>query len=216
MKEKIYIAIAEDHDLVRDGLIAMLSKSLEIEVAIEARNGKELLNKLKEFKPNVVLLDIEMPKVDGIIALGKIKRLYPDLKVIVISVHSEITSVIEYLKRGAISFLTKNCNVSTVIEAINKANKNESFFEAHIFKMLAKNPISIPGFNKVEKKARKFSERDIKFLKYISEYKSYADIGKLMGITEGTASWYRHKLQLKTNTVDIDSLIAFAKQNILI
>lgn len=217
MKEKIYIAIAEDHDLVRRGFVSILSKYPEMEVAMEARNGKELLDKLKEFKPDVVLLDIEMPTVGGIFALEKIKKRYPDVQVIIISVHSESTSIIEYVKRGASSFLTKNCSVNTLIEAIRSVHRGEVFFEKKVLKLLVQNGVPVPGVNEEKKeKKQKFTDRDIEVLKHISEGTSFDQIGKLMGITEGTVHWYRHKLQLKTSTEDIPGLIFYAKQNSLI
>lgn len=217
MKDKIYIAIAEDHDLMRGGLISMFDKYPEIEIAIEARNGKELLDKLKDFKPDVVLLDIEMPTVGGVFALEKIKKRYPDINVIIISVHSEATSIIEYIKRGANSFLTKNCNINILIEAIYSVNRNEMYFEKSIYSLLSKSGADIPGITKLKKERKqKFTDRDIEVLNYISEGKPFNEIANLMGITEGTVHWYRHKLQIKTNTEDMSALIAHAKEHEII
>lgn len=214
MKDKIYIAIAEDHDLMRGGLISMFDKYPEIEIAIEARNGKELLDKLKDFKPDVVLLDIEMPVVGGVFALEKIKKRYPAIGVIVISVHSETISIIEYIKRGANSFLTKNCNINILIEAIYSVNRNEMYFEKSIYNLLSKSGADIPGVTKLKKERKqKFTERDIEVLNYISVGKPFGVIAKVMGITEGTVHWYRHKLQIKTNTEDVPSLIAYVKEH---
>ncbi len=211
MNTKINIAIAEDHRLVRQGFIRMLSDYPNINVLFEASNGKELLKYLKESKPSIILLDIAMPVMGGIKAMGIIKERYPKLKIIVISSYSEETSIIEYVKLGANSFLNKDCDVEELVAAIYALNESGTHFDPGTTKLLIKHGL-LPGFQN----QRELTDREKKVLKYISENIPYTKIADLMGLKLPTVFWYEHQLLQKTNCKDVGDLIAYAQKNQLI
>ena len=211
MNDKINIAIAEDHRLVRQGFIRMLSDYPNINILFEASNGKELLKSLKEHKPSIILLDIAMPIIGGIKAMNIIRERHPKLKIIVISSYAEETSIIEYVKLGANSFLNKDCDVEELVKAIYSLNENGTHFDANTTKLLTKHGI-LPGY----KNQRGLTEREITVLQFICNNKPYEEIAEIMGLKLRTVNWYEYQLFQKTNCKDLNSLIVYAKTNLLI
>jgi len=202
MTDIINIAIAEDHELVREGFVAMLKKYPRINILFEANDGKELIKGLKNAEPDIVLLDIEMPVMNGIDAIIKIKQLFPKIKIIVISAHSEETEILEYVKLGADSFLPKHCKKETLLTAILSVQEDGRFFEKHIATLIAK---VLPPAPK-PKKEKKLTERDLKFLKYYYAGKDYSEIARLMNVVEKTLIWYKHIIMAKTNSKSMEEL----------
>src|SRR6478672_11980134 len=116
MKSKKTIAVVDDHSLFREGLVSLLKEYDEFEVVLQASNGKELMDGLKKEKPQVILLDIEMPIMDGIETTVQIKKKYPNIKVIILTMHNEEGLVFDLMGRGANGFLPKDKSVEFVID----------------------------------------------------------------------------------------------------
>src|SRR3569623_2382415 len=114
----IRVIIADDHDLFRDGLKLMLSKATDIAVIEEAANGLQLVNSVKEQKPDIVLTDIVMPVMDGIAAAKKISALYPGTGIIALSMFDEEHYIADMLEAGALGYLLKNADKAEIIDAI--------------------------------------------------------------------------------------------------
>lgn len=206
MKDKIAIGIAEDHDLVREGFVSILQEYSDISVLFEAGNGKQLLRSLKEFKPAMILLDIEMPVLGGIAALAELRQHFPKVKIIVISAHAEPSSILEYVKLGAIAFLPKNCKKNTLVKAIYSVKQNGTYFEEDVMKLLVRN-----GAAPAEpEKERKLTESEITVLKLLYENKSFDEIAGILNINARTARWYQHMLLVKTRTENIEDLLQYA------
>ncbi len=115
---RIKVLIADDHQLFREGLANLLFSAENIEVIAQAKDGNEAIEKVKHFKPDVVLLDIAMPVLNGIEATKKIKALFPEIKTITVSMHSDKQYVKGALEAGADGYLLKNCTYRKVTDAI--------------------------------------------------------------------------------------------------
>ncbi|MBC7904860.1 MAG: response regulator transcription factor, partial [Gemmatimonadaceae bacterium] len=124
----IKVAIADDHALFRAGVKTALAARKDIEMIAEADNGMQLLNLLKHIEPDVILLDIQMPIMDGITTLPEIRKLYPDIKVIILSMHNDHSMISRLMEIGANSFLTKNSDSETIYQAIKTCFEQEFFF----------------------------------------------------------------------------------------
>src|SRR6188768_144167 len=122
----IRVAIADDHALFRAGVKTSLSSRKDVQMVAEAENGMQLLNLLKHITPDVVLLDIQMPIMDGLTTLPEIKRLYPDVKVIMLSMHNDHSVISRMMEIGANSYLTKESGAEMIYDAI-KAVFQEDF-----------------------------------------------------------------------------------------
>src|SRR5258706_630887 len=124
----IKVIIADDHALFRAGVKTALSVKKDVELVAEADNGMQLLNLLKHIEPDVILLDIQMPIMDGIATLPEIRKLYPQVKVIILSMHNDHSMISKLMEIGANSYLTKNSDSETIYSAIKTCYEQEFFF----------------------------------------------------------------------------------------
>src|SRR3982750_1839269 len=124
----IKVAIADDHALFRAGVKTALAVRKDIEMIAEADNGMQLLNLLKHMEPDVILLDIQMPIMDGITTLPEIRKIYPQVKVILLSMHNDHSMISKLMEIGANSYLTKNSDSETIYQAIKTCYEQEFFF----------------------------------------------------------------------------------------
>ena len=210
MSDKINIGIADDHLLVRSGFTSMLNRYKDINICFEVSNGEELLAGLKRHKTDIVLLDIEMPILGGVEVMPFLKSIFPNLKVIVISAHSEPGEIIKYVRLGAVSFLAKDdCDKETLIKAIYEVHKTGGFFDRKTTDLLSENG-ALPA---VPIKERKLSPNETVVLGYICAGTSFKDIAELMSISVKTVRYYKRVLLIKTQCADIESLISYAREN---
>ena len=203
----IKIGIADDHLLVRDGFVSILNSCKDFEVVFEVSNGKELLKALKETRPDIVLLDIAMPVVDGITAIKEMRRKHSRIKIVIISAHSEPGSIIEYVSMGAVAFLPKICTKSTLITAIYEVHENGSYFDPATIKLLTRRGVI---------KERKLTDGEQLVLKYLCIGKTYEEIATILKINVRTAKWYKHILLVKTDCEDVPQLVKYARDNNLV
>ncbi len=123
----IRIAVVEDHTIVRQALVSMLGKDSRITVVFEAENGNDFLEKLKTNKIDIVLLDLDMPIMGGHETIVHLKKGYPDVKVIILSMHSDEQIAAELIQEGAASYLLKNCTFDEMLNAIVSVQKNGTY-----------------------------------------------------------------------------------------
>src|SRR5919202_3701002 len=114
----IKVIITDDHALFRTGVKTSLANRKDIQMIGEAENGMQLLNLLKHIKPDIILLDIQMPIMDGLTTLPEVKKLYPDIKVIMLSMHNDPSMITKMMEIGANSYLTKDSDSEKIYEAI--------------------------------------------------------------------------------------------------
>ncbi|MGR3293950.1 MAG: response regulator, partial [Candidatus Scalindua sp.] len=138
---KIKVLLADDHTIVRQGLRALLDSQEDIEVVGEAEDGRQAFEKTKELVPDVVVIDITMPNLNGVEATRQIKKLNPEIKVLVLTVHDNEEYVHQILQAGASGYLLKESAVSDLISAINAVKKGDIFLSPSISKVVVKNYI---------------------------------------------------------------------------
>ncbi len=136
-EELINVIIADDHVLYRAGVKNALSSKKDIKVIAEADNGSHLLNLLKGIQPDVILLDIQMPIMDGITTLPEIKKLYPRIKVIMLTMMDDQSMITKLMELGANSYLTKTSDSEIIYEAIKTCYEQEFYFNSLTNKALA-------------------------------------------------------------------------------
>lgn len=212
MRDKITVGIVDDHALVRAGFVALIKRYKLINIIFEASNGHELLNELKINPPNIILLDIEMPIVNGLDVIPTIKRDFPNVKIIVLSAHAEPGSILNYVKLGAVSFLPKDCGIELLVRAIQCVFKEGIFFENDVSEMLA-----LAGATpKAAFLERKLTQNELTVLRYFNEGKTANEIGLILKISPNAVYNYRKVMLIKTHCEDLRSLLLHAKENKLI
>ena len=204
---RINIAIAEDHAMVRQGFVRMLVDHTDINILFECTNGLELLTLLENSSPQVVLLDIEMPILNGRKAIEKIKQLFPQIKIIVISAYIDDESIIQNVKLGADCFIPKHSESSTLVQSIYNVLEDGYFYEDRILALLEKNGISPHGG------VKRLSSKEIAILKLICENITSEDMSKRLNIQPNTIRWYKHRIFAKTGTSDLDELRIYAQKH---
>lgn len=188
----IKVAIADDHALFRSGVISSLSSRNDIQMVAEAQNGMQLLNLLRHIQPNVVLLDIQMPIMDGLSTLPKIKELYPDIRVIMMGMHNDPKTISKMMEINANSYLTKEVGSEAIYEAIRGVFLQDSYFKSVI-----------------TANAR-FTEQEITILKLMCDEKSMKEIADIVDLNPRTVEAIRDKMKTKTGTKSTAGLVMYA------
>lgn len=210
----IKVAIADDHALFRAGVKTALAARKDIEMIAEADNGMQLLNLLKHIEPDVILLDIQMPIMDGITTLPEIRKLYPDVKVIILSMHNDHSMISKLMEVGANSYLTKNSDSETIYQAIKTCFEQEFYFNELTNKAL----LSGLRHKKVDHMQEdvQLSEKELRVLKLMCEEKTTKEIADIVEISPRTVEAIRDKLKTKTGAKSMAGLVMYAvKNNIL-
>lgn len=128
----ISVIVAEDHAIVREGLCALIEREADIEVVYEAQNGRQAIEQTQMLKPDVVIMDVSMPDINGIEATRKIKAAMADVRVLALSVHDKPEYVMDMIKVGVSGYLLKDCVASELVEAIRRVAANESYLSPKI------------------------------------------------------------------------------------
>lgn len=204
---KIKVLIADDHSLVRNGLKSLFNDDETIEVAFEAENGIEVLELLGKNEIDVVLLDISMPKMNGMETAEKIKSLYPAIGIIFLTMHEEPEYVIKCVKIGANSYLPKNVEKEELTIAITKAYKGERYFNANISLLMAEG-LHILRENEEDKVELTHREQDV--LNCVADGLSTKQIAEKLFISPRTVETHRLNLLRKFNAQNSTELIKMA------
>jgi DNA-binding NarL/FixJ family response regulator len=205
----IKVAIADDHHLFRTGVRTSLSSRKDIQMVAEAENGMQLLNLLKHIKPDVILLDIQMPIMDGYATLPEIKKLYPDIKVIMLSMINDPSMITRMMEIGANSYLTKESDAETIYEAIRTCYEDEFFFNDLTNKALL-NGLRSKKEPEVEVHEVNLSEKERTILRLMCEEKSTKEIADMVDISPRTVEAIRDKLKSKTGAKSMAGLVMYA------
>ncbi len=208
MEQNINIVIADDHDMVRQGLEAIIKTVPEFTVVATANNGQGAFDKVVEHQPDVVLLDIVMPNVNGIQAACKIKREYPHIHVLMLSM--EISS--EYIKTAFQNdidgYIPKNADVDILIEAITTVAKGEKYYDQkvkdYIFKYyVGEESLAVPKIDNL-------SEREVQVLKLISNGIPNKEIADKLFISPKTVEAHRNNILKKLHLKSTADLVKFS------
>jgi DNA-binding NarL/FixJ family response regulator len=222
MKEEtgdvVNVMIVDDHVLYRAGVKTALSSKKDIKVIAEADNGAHLLNMLKGIQPDVILLDIQMPIMDGITALPEVKKLYPGIKIIMLTLLDDQSVITKLMELGANSYLVKTSDAEVIYEAIKTCHQQEFYFNSLTNKALLNNlrqkNMSSPF--KTNQDDAVLTEKEITILRLMCEEKSTREIAEAVDLSPRTIEAIRDKLKTKTGTKSTAGLIMFAVKNNLL
>lgn len=213
MMKKIKIILVDDHTLFRNGLKILLDTNPDFKVIGEAVNGKEFLEKLDDNIPDIVLMDINMPVMDGIEATQRANDRYPDIKIIALSMFGEEEYYYKMINAGAKGFILKNSEINEVIEAVNQVMIGNSYFSQELLYKVIKN--FKPRKTQVEESAN-LSKRELQVLDEICNGLSNQEIADNLFISKRTVDKHRANLLSKTGSKNTANLIMYAIKNKLV
>ncbi len=210
LTDKIKVLITDDHALFRAGVKTSLSHYPDIEFIGEAENGMQLLNLVKFLKPNVILLDIQMPIMDGIATLPEVKKILPNAKIIMLTMNDDVSMISRLMEIGANSYLTKNSDSETIYEAIKTVHTNDYFFNDYTNKAMLnglrnKRVVEIAMPDETE-----LSDKEMQVLKLMCDENSTKEIADIVEISPRTVEAIRDRLKIKTGAKSTAGLILYA------
>lgn len=204
----IKILIADDHQLFREGLITLLTGASNIEIIGQAENGKQAIQKARELHPDIIIMDIGMPVINGIEATGILRTEAPNLKVIALTMHSEKHFIKGMLEAGAYGYLFKNCNYDDLIDAINTVYAGKKYLSDDITEFIIHDYI---GKQKdTESEDPQLSEREMEILKGFAEGKSSREISDQLFISIKTVGTHKQNILEKLNLNSTADMVKYA------
>lgn len=203
----IRLIIADDHSIIRDGLKALLNESGRMEIVGEAADGLEVMEILKEKEANLVIMDVSMPRCNGLEATRMIAATYPDVKVIVLTMHDQSDSVKAMVEAGAWGYLLKDSNKAEFIQAIETVSGGRKYFNNKVLDMLLMNSEN----NKQESQETSIlTIREKEVLKLIAEGLSSQEIAEKLFLSIKTVNAHRRNLIQKLDAKNAAALVRYA------
>ncbi|MBD0331846.1 MAG: response regulator transcription factor [Chitinophagaceae bacterium] len=212
----IKVAIADDHKIFRDGIRMSLKDKDYLKIIWEAEDGKDLMHKLKIKQPDVLLMDIRMPEIDGINAIGLIRKEFEGIRIIVLTMYDDQEMITKMMEIGANAYLTKTTDPEEIYQAILTCMNDDFYFndlvnKAVLMKLQHKKTVRQYYPNPV-----KFSEKELKILKLIADDKTTEDISKEVFLSPRTIETIRQNMKQKVGAKTIAGLVMYAMRNRLL
>ncbi len=213
---KIRIVLADDHKLMRSGLRVLLEQQQDFTVVGEASDGREAVALVNSQKPDVLVMDIGMPNLNGIEAAGQITEGHPEISIVMLSMHSDESYVLRALKAGAKGYLLKDSAETELIRAVRSVAEGKSFFSPAVSKVLLDDYVRKLKRSGSEDPYDLLTPREREVLQLIVEGKSNKDVAQLLNLSVYTVETHRSNIMEKLNLHGVPELIlyAFRKGNI--
>ena len=204
--ERIKVLIADDHRVVREGLMAILKTKENIEVVGEAQDGQEAIEKVRTLEPDVILMDVSMPRMGGVEATRQIKREFPHIGIIALTMYDEQQYIFDLVRAGATGYLLKDTESAQIVEAIRAIYRGESLIHPSVaskilaeFSLLAQKKGKKPSWEDHD-----LTEREITVLRLVADGKTNKEIANNLDLSEKTVKNHVrnifHKLQVYDRT----------------
>jgi DNA-binding NarL/FixJ family response regulator len=210
---KINIAIADDYKIFRDGLKVGLGADENLEVVLEADNGEDLLNGLKDIKVDVIIMDLKMPIMDGVEATKEVRKKFNPIKVLVVTMYDDDKFIIHLMENGANGYLLKNADADEIRKSIYAVHENGYYFNDLVNKALLKRLVLKGNIKPSFNQNIELTERELEVLKLICEEKTAAEIGKEIFLSPRSVEGIRTRLIEKVGVRNTAGLVMFAIKN---
>jgi DNA-binding NarL/FixJ family response regulator len=209
--KRITVLLAEDHQIVREGFRSLLKHERDIEVVGEAETGRQAVQLTRKLRPEVVVMDIAMPLLNGLEATRQIRKDFPDTKVLILSAHSDDAYVEQATELGATGFLLKQTSSHNLATAIRAVQKGNTFYSPAISKRLhGHNQKRQDREGNFKKKNNRLSSREVEVLQLIAEGKPNKQVATELGVSFKTIDKHRQHLMAKLDIHDIAGLTRYA------
>ena len=209
-QKPIKIFLADDHTIVREGLAKLLEGEANLQVVGEAENGREAVGKVEELKPDIVLMDIAMPMLNGIEATRQIRKICPETKIIILSMHSHERYISELFRLGASGYLLKSAAGTDIITAIQASLRGETYLSPSISNKVVEGYISLKKESHQEDRYNRLSNREREVFQMIAEGRSTKEIAEILFVSPSTVKTHRANIMEKLEMENISQLIQFA------
>ncbi|MCP4607166.1 MAG: response regulator transcription factor [Planctomycetes bacterium] len=206
---QIKVLLAEDHAIVREGLRSLLEKQPEIEIVCDAEDGRMAVERARELQPDVVIMDITMPNLNGVEATRQITKEFPQIKVIALSVHSNRIFVADMLEAGAVGYVLKECLFDELVQAIQAVTTGKTYLSSRITGVVVEDYIK-RLVNVCDSPLSSLTSREREVLQLVAEGKSTKEIALELHVSTKTIDAGRRKIMGKLNANNVVDLIKIA------
>jgi DNA-binding NarL/FixJ family response regulator len=206
----ISVVIADDHAIVRDGLKLLLESQPDIVVTGEARNGRDAVMQAKKLRPDIIIMDIAMPELNGIEAAYRIQQERPSVRVIILSMHSTTEHIYRSLKVGALGYLLKESAGAELVAAVRAVYNGTRYLSQKISDRVVEEYLNTQVSTGPDNPVERLTPHEREILQLVSEGKSSAEIADMMFLSPKTIETYRSRLMQKLGVSDIPSLVKLA------
>jgi len=207
---RVKVLLVDDHGLVREGIKMILEKERDFEVVGEATDGREALASLQRVSPDVILMDISMPNLNGFEAIFQIKRSHPRAKILVLTVHTNEEYVYKSLKAGALGYLVKDSAVSELVGAVKAVAEGKPYLSPSISKGVVDRLTRPAEMAKEDSPYERLTPREREVLQLIGEGKNYQQIADILKISYKTVENHRSNIVEKLHVRERAQLVRFA------
>ncbi len=211
--KKIKIAIADDYKIFREGLKISFSLDPNLSVIHEADNGEDLIANIEKEKPDVIIMDLKMPIMDGMEATQVLRKKYTDIKILVVSMYDDDKFIIHLMEIGASGYLLKNAEPEEILKAIYAVCENGYYFNDLVNKALLKKLVLKNSIKPSFKENIELTERELEVLTLLCEEKTSSEIGKQIFLSPRSVEGIRQRLIEKVGVRNIAGLVMFAVKN---
>jgi len=215
--KSLRILVADDHDLVRRGIKSLIESRPEWQVCDEAHSGREAVAKAEERKPDIVVLDIAMPELNGLEAARRIRKVSPNSEILILSMHYSDQLIKEILDVGVRGFIVKSDSDRDLIVALETLSNHKPFFTSMATEVMLTNfqrPGSIPAAG--EMRSSRLTSREREIVQLLSEGKSSKEVASSLGISVKTAETHRANIMRKLEIHSVSELVRYAVRNQII
>ena len=212
------ILVADDHDLMRRGLKSILETHVGWEICGEAHTGNEAVAKAEELKPNIAILDITMPELDGLEAARQIRRVSSKTEILVLSMHYSDQLIRDILEAGVRGYVVKTDSDRDLVLAVEALANHKPFFTPHATELMLSNLNSASGFQASGSETLKdrLTVREREIIRLISEGQSSKEVASTLGISVKTADTHRANIMRKLQVHTVSELVRYALRNQII
>ncbi len=207
---KIRILLADDHKLMRSGLRVLLEQQADLTVVGEASDGREAVTLANSHKPDVLVMDVGMPNLNGIEAASQISQSHPEISIVILSMHSDESYVLRALKAGAKGYLLKDSAEADLIRAVHAVADGKSFFSPAVSKVLLDDYVRKLKRSGTEDPYDLLTPREREILQLVAEGKSNKDVAQLLNLSVYTVETHRSNIMEKLNLKGVPELILYA------
>jgi DNA-binding NarL/FixJ family response regulator len=203
----IKVLLADDHPVVRRGIAACLSRFPNLEIVAEAADGQDALRKIAQFSPDIVLMDIDMPQLSGLAVTERLRKEFPNVKVVVLSVHDQTDFIMRILQSGARGYVLKDAPTEELVQAIETVHSGESFFSPEVARMALSQFVRGTADSD---SALQLTPREREVLTQIAEGLSNKEVANVLGVGVRTVETHRERIMRKLNIHSVAGLTRFA------
>jgi len=205
----ITVFVADDHAIVREGLANLLGARPDIQVVGTAADGRDTVRQVEKLKPEVVVMDIAMPRMNGIEAAREIRSRVPAARVVILSMHSSAEHVFHALEAGACAYLLKESAANEIVDAVRAAHAGRRYLSPKVAEVMADNI----GRSSAASPLQSLSGRERQVLQLVAEGRSSAQIAEMLHLSPKSVDTYRSRLMQKLHIGDVAGLVKFAIQH---